>query len=341
MKEILQKEEYGRFPVVDCRLSAGKPVVDYENYALGAVKQSHVDLTLRVGTRSHTFRVERLWHQDGKKRPLIIVANFFPMDGRYFPTEELSESECNFLLFVNKDVTTDDDDFTNGIAPLLLPKGQVKDDDPGKIMMWAFAATKVLDYALEHLSANIDLTRIAIAGHSRLGKTALVTGMMDERFTHVYSNAAGCSGEALCRGNTGFGFPRSIFSSGPRGGELIEDIVRRFPYWFCKNFHKYRKTNIPTDFDQHYLVAALAPRKLLTVSCTKDDWADPKGTQLSLIAASKAWEEKGVPGFLGGSDHYLLPEEFVNDGNIAYYLQDSPHLFSRHGWQRFLEFIAK
>jgi len=135
---------------------------------------------------------------------------------RYQPTEEIIDNGFAVLTVCYKDVTSDDGDFTNGLAGVLFPDGKRGADDSGKISMWAWAASRLLDYA-ETLSDKLDLEKSVVCGHSRLGKTALVAAMFDSRFKFSYSNDSGCSGAALARGTT---------------GETVEDICDRFPFWF-------------------------------------------------------------------------------------------------------------
>jgi hypothetical protein len=165
---------------------------------------------------------------------LIVYNNFHPeLKSPYFPTEELSESDADFLVVYYRDVTSDDADFDNGLSPLLLPNGQATDTDGGKISVWAWASMRVLDYGLT--LEGTDAARVGIAGHSRLGKTALYCAMMDERFTYVLSNAAGCAGDSLAHGNSGFERSERTHAK----GELIEYITDVFPYWLCRNYLKY------------------------------------------------------------------------------------------------------
>ncbi len=330
MAGILQKRVYGYLPSPQACVTATEPTDVERRYACGNVAQSFTELTVTAGEQSHTFRVDRLLHRDGQKRPLVIYISFHPMAvTQYFPVEELSEYDADFLVFCYKDVTSDDGDFTNGIAPLLL-----REDAPcGKIAMWAWAAQRVLDYGLTLPGTDAD--NIAVAGHSRLGKTALFCAMTDERFKFVLSNSSGCLGASLAHGGTGAD-PNAV--RGHRG-ETYRDILRNFPFWFSPVFAAYADKTVSADFDQHYLVAAIAPRFVLVGSCSLDTWADPRSEQLCCLAASPAWEENGHTGFV--CDKIAAPKEAFLKGRVGYFMIESHHFMSRHGWRFYMEFIEK
>ena len=84
------------------------------------------------------------------------------------------------LHFCYQDVTSDDGDFTNGLAGMIYPDEKRGKTQCGKIGLWAWAAGRVMDYACT--VPEIDHDRIGVVGHSRLGKTALLAGALDERF---------------------------------------------------------------------------------------------------------------------------------------------------------------
>lgn len=338
MKDIMQREVYGYLPETEYSWSVTEPVTIDERYCCGEVHFTYVNMTIGIKDKSHTFRIDRLLHTDGKKRPLIIVNNFHLMENsHYFPREELSEYDVDWLLFCYKDISSDDGDFSTGLAPMLLPHGQNTDDTCGKIGIWAWAAMRVLDYGLT--LEGTDAANVTISGHSRLGKTALYTAMTDERFRFAFSNAAGCAGDSLAHGSTGEKLAHIDRHLRLRG-ENISDIVENFPFWFCKNYFRYTDKNISDTFDQHYLVASIAPRCAVVGSCDLDFWADPQSQHLCCLAASPAWEEYSLTG-LEKCDRYLNAGEHLIEGNLGYFVIHSKHFFSRHSWKHFIEFMEK
>ena len=116
--------------------------------------------------------------------------------------------------------------------------------------------------------------------------------------------------------------------------------MRAKPCWFCKNYGKYTERNIADEFDQHFLLASIAPRFVMVGSCDGDPWADPISQQLCALAASEAWEELSLPGILE-CEEYFEPGSFTDEGRVGFFKLHSKHFLSRHSWKRFLSFVEK
>ncbi len=339
MVEILQREEYGFLPEIEWGVSIGEPEVINNFMSAASVVIDKVPFTITTPNGSHTFPLYRMLHNDGKKRPFFININFHDMDkGFYFPAEIIADNgEFDVLFFNYTDVTSDDNDFTNGVAPLLLPEGRKQDTDCGKLVMWAWAAMRVMDYA--ETLPGLDLENAAVIGHSRLGKTALITSMLDTRFKFAFSNNGGCSGDSLARGSLGQKNPPEKWEPTNKG-ESIDFMLKAFPFWFCKNYLKYKETNCGSEFDQHYLLASIAPRYVYVASASMDIWADPESQQLCCLAASEAWDSVGLKGFIH-NNKILEPGQALQEGRVGYHKRYGMHFLSYHDWNLYMQYINK
>lgn len=170
----------------------------------------------------------------------------------------------------------------------------------------------------------IDSENVAVIGHSRLGKTALLAGAVDERFRYVISNDSGCSGAALFRGKT---------------GERIERITRLFPYWFCPEFKAYTGKDEEIPFDQNYLLGLIAPRFLCVGSSAEDANADPESELLCTAAANEAYALYGLRGLVYDKNSMPSAPADYSDGEIHYHLRAGTHFLSRRDWASYMNFI--
>lgn len=319
MLDVLQKEIYGFLPPKPDSVSFTVEKDTIPRFCGGKTYLHRVTVRCTLGEKEFSFPFFAAMHDDGQRHPFFIHINFRDcVPDRYMPTEELTDNGYDVLSFCYKDVSSDDGDFTNGLAGVLFPDGKRKESDAGKIALWAWAAQRVMDWA-ETQSDALDLDCAVVCGHSRLGKTALFTAATDPRFAVGYSNDSGCSGAALARGTK---------------GETVRDICRNFPFWFCERYLQYVDNEEAMPFDQHFLIASIAPRFALVGSASEDTWADPISEQLACLAAAPAF-----PGGFVCPDRPAQTGEAFLEGDVGYHLRKGRHCFTRDDWHRLMQFV--
>lgn len=214
-----------------------------------------------------------------------------------------------------------DDGFRNGVHGLFDNRAR-NESSWGTIAAWAWGLQRVMDYL--ETDDDVDRSKVAVLGHSRLGKAALWAGAQDPRFAMVISNDSGEGGAALSRNEK---------------GESIADITTTFPHWFCAKYSEYAGKVQSLPIDQHMLLSLVAPRLLYVASASEDAWADPEGEFLSARLAGpvyKLYDRKGL-----GKRKMPQPDSPVQEGNIAYHLRTGKHDITPYDWDRFMDFADK
>jgi hypothetical protein len=320
---LLQQEMYGVTPAA-CPVSAKILKEDNSAYADKACETTlEIILTAPGGTAS--FPVTLIVP---KKKPIkgVFINIAFMIRGtdgfRYCPScpvEEIIDAGFAITLYDYLDVAGDDGDFARGIAGVFPRETGT---GWGKIGMWAYSMSRVADY-LKTRSEFEGVPFIAL-GFSRLGKTALWCGVQDERFDFVMPLGSGTGGVGFTRGNK---------------KESIGELQSRNWYWFCGNFKRYSADAYALPFDQHFALAACAPRKLLTVIGESDEWADIENEYLSCIAAGEGYVLAGAKGFIA-PDEFPRGDSFFSQGDIAFGLRRGTHFLSRADWRMAIDYIG-
>lgn len=352
---LFEKEVYGISPEWDGEMKV--TVISKEESAVsGKAVREELKLTLSREGRDMDIYVLLYLPKSGKPSPVFLGLNFYGnhtlthdkkirVTDAWIRNNETYHSENNRASEKGRGLRRDswpvediigkgfglatlyygeldpdfDDGFKNGVHALYP---QERDSSSwGSIAAWAWGLSRVMDYLQTH--NGVDNEKVAVLGHSRLGKAALWAGALDERFGLVISNNSGCGGAALSR---------------RRFGETVGRINTAFPHWFADKFKTYNEREDDLPVDQHQLIALLAPRPVYIASGVEDRWADPKGEFLGGLEANPVYALFGKEGMpvseIPEVDHPVM-------GTIGYHVRSGGHGLTRYDWQQYLEFAEK
>jgi hypothetical protein len=224
---------------------------------------------------------------------------------------------------------------TSGIIGL-VNKGQPRKlDDWGALSAWGWGASRALDYF--ETDKAVDATRVAIQGHSRYGKAALVTMAFDERFATGYISSSGAGGAKLHR---------------RKFGEVVENVAGVTEYhWMAGNYLKYAGNWDALPVDSHELIALCAPRPVFlsagrgaepnpdgTTVQINDAWVDAKGSFLAAVGAGPVYRLLGRKDL--GTTEFPPIDTTLADGDLGFRQHTGGHT-AEPTWPTFLTFAAK
>ncbi len=221
--------------------------------------------------------------------------------------------------FYNGDLEPDQPDSPTGVRRFYTEAGQ--NYDWGAIAAWAWGLSRAVDYLVT--DKDIDAKHLAVVGHSRNGKSAMLAAAFDERFALAIPLQAGCGGTAPSRGKI---------------GEQVKQINDHFPHWFNGEFKKFNEQTDRLPFDQDALIALCAPRPVLLPNAVEDKWANPAGQFEALQGADAVYRLLGASG-LGARQ---MPEtNTLLDSTLGYYIRPGKHSMTTGDWKIFLDFADK
>ena len=255
---------------------------------------------------------------EGQSRGLVSGLVQYSL-GRYHDTPPVKEAVEQGYAFASIYI----DDFVLDSRQLgapqlgLLSQGADPDTAWGSLAAWAFQYSRGIDY-LETDPA-LDAERMAIYGHSRFGKATLVAGALDPRIDMVIAHQSGRGGAAL-------------FNS--EKGEPIGEMVENYPQWLNKSFAARLERGEALPFDQHHVLALVAPRPVLIGHGRRDGWADPDGSFRAAKGANPAYALYGEDGFTGDTLRDFEPSD-----DIAYWMRGGTHGETKEDWEAFFEFL--
>ena len=230
-----------------------------------------------------------------------------------------------FATLCYTDITPDfEDNDELGLRGLYHTPGTPRaDNDWGSISAWALGVSRLMDYFEK--DPDVDATRVAITGCSRLGKTTIWTGAIEPRIKVVMPSCSGEGGAAISRRNY---------------GETVAHLAEktRFPYQFCPKYGYWGDKVHEMPVDAHMLVALIAPRPLLLQTGSTDIWSDPKGEWLALVEGRKVYQLLGqdVP----TADEMPAPDQPYYT-TLGYVMHEGGHGIMPQDWTYYLEFMKR
>lgn len=353
LKKLVQHYEYGYFP----KPAKIKTSVDYtdENYFGGkaTLKLATISFAQKNAPQLHLMLV--IPNRRSTPAPVFLGLNFsgnhsliantnvpIPtqwMNGKYPGVTNNRATEAGREKL--SDVWAIEQSIDRGYAVATIFAGEIQPDvtnaatgvrtafhgsknperDWGTVAAWAWGLQRAVD-VLEKEKA-IDKKKIAVVGHSRLGKAAILAGAFDARMALILPLQAGCGGTSPSRGKI---------------GESVKRINTSFPHWFCGEFKKFNDESERLPFDQHSLIALCAPRPVLLSNAVEDEWANPAGQFEMLKAADKVYRFVGSKGVASTQ----MPEVGkLMDSTLGYYVRPGKHSMTKEDWKIFLDFADK
>lgn len=185
------------------------------------------------------------------------------------------------------------------------------------LMAWAYAFSAAMD-VLE-ADTRVDTRHTSIMGHSRHGKAALLAAIWDTRIEAVIAHQSGFGGSSLSRSTT---------------GETLSRMQRTYPHWLAPDAAKYAARPELLPYDQHLVLALVAPRRLFLGNARRDVWSDPNSSFRAAEAASAAWEASGVQGLNAGG-----MKEFDPTDGIVWWMRPGGHSIVEEDIDAFLRFL--
>ena len=246
-----------------------------------------------------------------------------------FPWEQLVARGYAVMSARYENVTSDPRDLEarkksvfDGVYALWGARDPKRTDLTGALMAWAWGFMRGLDLAEQ--IPEIDAKRNVVIGSSRIGKAALIAGAYDERFQVVIPNQTGAAGVQLLKRDY---------------GECGRTQYWAFPHWYCEGYWKWRDDPKRQPFDQHLLLACVAPRNLL-LECYHKKWFDPKGEFLAAQAAAPVWAFLGGRTFTAPKLPAAYDETYLKPP-FGYVTRTECHGLSPYDWKWAMDFADR
>ena len=343
LKALFQHYMYGRFPApvdvhgtvtyTDAHFFAGKATLKLVTLKLAGEGTPSIQMLMvvpnhRIGPAPVFLGMNFNGNQMVVDDPHVPMSPSWTEDGRQiiraaeihnWELEQSIDRGYAVATYYCGDVEPDKTNAVGGVRETV--HRQAASDGWGTIAAWAWGLQRAVDYLVT--DSDFDKKHIALVGHSRLGKAAILAGAFDDRVALIVPLQAGCGGTAPSRGTV---------------GESVARINTSFPHWFCDEFKKFNHQTDRLPFDQDALVALCAPRPVLLGAAVEDTWANPAGAFEMLKSADKVYRLLGAEGLSAQS----MPEtNKLIDSTLGFFIRPGKHSMTKLDWQYFLDFADK
>ena len=319
---LATENKYGAIPKKPEHMSAAV-ISEDTRYAGGKIKRRDVIITIYEGARSFSFPLTSFIPNNSENIPAFIYIGYERGHAdKYLPCEEICDNGFALFSFCFKDIASEDGNFRE-LLPSFLAINRRSSSATGKLMLWAYAAGVVMDY-VETLGS-IDKENIAVIGHAKLGKAALIAGAIDERFKYTVANDSGFYG---------------IAEPTEKSEVSLLDEVNAFPYLFAPRYARLARKSQMADFNPEYLFALIPPRHLLIGSAESDLKSDYESEFLGASSISDIYGLYGISGLVC-EEKIPKPPALFDRGNICYHLREGDSYLTRQDWQIYMSYIKK
>ncbi|HQS06017.1 MAG TPA: acetylxylan esterase, partial [Daejeonella sp.] len=183
-----------------------------------------------------------------------------------------------------------------------------------RLMRRAFGTFRAVDYL--HTLPIVDKERIALTGHSRNGKLALMAAAFDERIKAVIPSSGGSGAEVPWR-----------YATQQYDVEDIALLSAAQPSWLHPRLRFFigRENKLPVD--QNHFMALIAPRGLMLSTAINEGAGNPWGIEQAYGSAQKVYK------FLNAEDNLAIRfrdgEHGTHAGDIEDYIDFFDYVFKR------------
>jgi hypothetical protein len=207
------------------------------------------------------------------------------MDGSGVPSSIFTSSGVATMTFTSSQLVPNSISVTRGAGTYFT---MYPDNNTGAMIEWAWGVSRIIDGLYKTASQNkIDLNRIAVKGCSYAGKMALYAGAFDERIALTIPEESGGGGEASWR-----------VMATQTGTEDLQ--AAQGTAWYAANLKQFTNADAPKlPFDEHELVAMVAPRAILAVENTGITRLGTEAGGVSMKAATEVYKALGIPDRIG------------------------------------------